>query len=459
MGGLVAILDVGKTNAKLTVTETEGGAVVWSVQRPCQAVSGASTDGPPLRRLGALEIGDWLVESLARVPERSRIEAIVPVAHGAAMAVIDDTGALVAAPDYEDPAFAEPDPDYVAGRDPFARTLSPLLPLGLNLGRQIHFLQTRRPALYARARTIMPYAQFWAWLLSGVAASEATSLGAHTDLWLPREGGFAPRAVSAGWAGLFAPLRAAGDVLGPVRPELATLCGLDPGCRVLCGIHDSNAAYLCYRAHWPDGVPFAVLSSGTWTIAMADGVDLDRLDPSHDMLANVDAFGRPLATARFMGGREYAAIAPEGARPTVEALGRVVARRAMALPAFAPAGPFQGHAGRLVGADDLGAEERAALATLYLALMADHVLGLLGVAAPVIVDGPLADNPLFCPLLAALRPALPVLAGAARAGTVGGARLLYPAARDPEPVLMPAEPPSLPGLEDYRTAWTAALPA
>jgi L-fuculokinase len=29
------------------------------------------------------------------------------------------------------------------------------------------------------------YPQYWAWRLCGAAASEATSLGCHTDLWHP----------------------------------------------------------------------------------------------------------------------------------------------------------------------------------------------------------------------------------------------------------------------------------
>ncbi len=35
--------------------------------------------------------------------------------------------------------------------------------------------------------------------------------------------------------------RGAGDVLGPIKPEIAARTGLSPHCRVRCGIHDSNA--------------------------------------------------------------------------------------------------------------------------------------------------------------------------------------------------------------------------
>ncbi len=40
--------------------------------------------------------------------------------------------------------------------------------------------------LFSRAAHTLLYPQFWAWRLSGVMASEVTSLGCHSDLWLPQ---------------------------------------------------------------------------------------------------------------------------------------------------------------------------------------------------------------------------------------------------------------------------------
>ena len=90
---------------------------------------------------------------------------------------------------------------------------------------------------------------------------------------------------------------------------------------------------------------FTVVSSGTWTIVMANRGDLRRLREERDMLANVNAFGAPVATARYMGGREYEAIAQSSDEPTVEAVNEVIASRALALPSFASAGPYSGRAG------------------------------------------------------------------------------------------------------------------
>ena len=43
-------------------------------------------------------------------------------------------------------------------------------------------------------------------------------------------------------------------------------------------------------------------------------------------------------------------------------------------------------------------------ATLYLALMTDYLLEKLGAQADVIVDGPLAHNPVYGKIMAVLRP-------------------------------------------------------
>jgi sugar (pentulose or hexulose) kinase len=114
--------------------------------------------------------------------------------------------------------------------------------------------------------------------LSGIAASEVTSLGCHSDLWHPVQGKWSRLATRRGWAGRFPPLRRASDALGPVRAPIARATGLAADVSVLCGIHDSNASYLRHRAAAESAAPFAVVSTGTWTVVMASGAPLARLD-------------------------------------------------------------------------------------------------------------------------------------------------------------------------------------
>lgn len=450
---LIAIIDIGKTNARVAFIETRTGTEVWRAQRVNQIVS-----TPLLRELDVREIERWLIHTLQHAPGKERVSAIVPVAHGAAAVLVDAQGSVVFAPDYEDPRFERVNERYDAARDPFEQTLTPNLPLGLNLARQLYYVEEQHPEAFARVTHIFPYPQYWAWRLSGVVASEVTSLGCHSDLWFPRANTFSRLARERGWTQRFAPVRFAGDVLGSVTPEIAQRTGLTPECRVICGIHDSNASYLQHAIARTRGEQFAVVSSGTWTIVMASGADPARLRADRDMLGSANAFGAPVPTARFMGGREYESIAPSKAVPDERALQAVLHRQAMAVPAFASSGPFAGHAGKLVDAGSLDDQERAALATLYATLMIDVLLQSLGAQGDTIVDGPLAGNPLFAGLLVALRPTSRVFIAPATASSGRAACYLAGIELPVTDVVAASDPLRVSGLEAYRAAWRSRLP-
>lgn len=445
-GPLIAVFDVGKTNARISLVDPALGREIWSRRRANEVVQGAGG-----RELDAVAIEAWLLDELRQAPERGRVTVIVPIAHGAAAVLVDHAGEVLAAPDYEDTCFDEVSAEYAPLRDSYSLTFSPSLPHGLNLGRQLFYLQTRRPELFQRAAHVLLYPQYWAWRLSGVMSSEVTSLGTHTDLWRPHERGYSSLAKKQGWSRLMPPQRSASDRLGPLTAAVVAATGLPVSCEVACGIHDSNASYLRFLMD-REREAFTVVSSGTWTIVMANRGDLRRLREERDMLANVNAFGAPVATARYMGGREYEAIARGGGEPTVDAVIEVMARGAIALPSFATGGPYPGRAGSIEGAEDLDGPQRASLATLYSTLMTSLLIESLGAAGEIFVDGPLARNPLFARLLAACVPVGTVLTYPEGGGTRVAAHLARersPAADVPQAVV----PLRLPGLLDYQATW------
>jgi L-fuculokinase len=449
---IIAALDVGKTHARLQLLDVSQDEPIWSSH--CDNGQ-RSVDG--LRELDIARIEAWLIAALATATRQATVDVIVPVAHGAAAVLIDAAGAVVAAPDYEDPAFERVADSYRPLRDAFSTSFSPFLPLGLNLGRQWHFLQCEQPPRHARVQQALLYPQYWAWRLCGTAASEVTSLGCHTDLWRPLQHDYSELAARQGWSRWLPPLRGAHEVLGSVLPAVAARTGLPASCQVLCGIHDSNASYLCHLAARPDGQPFAVISSGTWTVILANGAPLARLRESSDMLANVDARGAAVATARFMGGREFAAIASAAAgavNPEWPVFERLLTETCLALPAFAPGGgPFAGRQGRIDAPRALLPAELWALATLYVVLMCDLQLDALDTRGSVIVDGPLSGNARFAPLLAALRPGSRVSNAAGSAGAAQAARILC---GQPSPAAgMPVAPAPVDAtaLNSYRAHW------
>jgi L-fuculokinase len=453
MRELVSVIDVGKSNAKLSFVDARTGLTIWSAKRANEIVW---TQG--LRQLDIVAIERWLLDAFKGAPHKDQVSAIVPIAHGAAAVLIDDRGEILAAPDYEDPIFATVTDDYERARDAFASTYSPSLPLGLNLGRQWHYLERERSHLFARVAYCLLYPQYWAWRFSGVMASEVTSLGCHSDLWRPREKTFSGLVHERRWERLLPPLRCAEDTLGTITTEVVQATKLNPACRVSCGMHDSNASFLQHVLGGGRKARFCAISSGTWTVTMAYLTDLTRLRPERDMLANVDAFSSPVSTARFMGGREYDVIAQSAASPLRVALEGVLQQQSMALPSFAPGGPFPSAKGTLLRADKLNIAERAALATVYVALMSDMSIDLLGAGGNIFVDGPLAFNPLFASVLAALRPECRVFVTGRFDSSDSAVVFLggFPHRAD---ALPPAsEPLSLAGLDEYRRAWREKLP-
>jgi L-fuculokinase len=419
----IAILDIGKTNAKVTLV-AEGRVVEQRRQH------NAPDPAPPYLHLANDRIWQWALEQLAELGRRANITDIVPVAHGASVAVIDDSGLVLPMRDYE-LDISEFDVEYEALARNFAETGSPRLPCGHNAARQLFWLQRKFPDAFARATAILGYAQYWAFMLSGVAASELTTLGCHTDLWRPKAQDYARLVDAAGWRHLMPPLRAASDVLGPLRLEIAARTGLSPQCRVRCGIHDSNATFLRWRARLPE--PFAVASTGTWIILLVAGGHLPAAGEHLDCLGNVDALGNLVASARFMGGRELERIVGDHAPSSNAAdrkLARLLAEPRYVLPAFSDqGGPFAGQHGRIVDqhGNDATSHDPATLAALYCALTTDLLLDMLSARGPIIVDGPFATNDVYVAALAALRPPSPVLPSGETQGTsLGGALLADP---------------------------------
>jgi sugar (pentulose or hexulose) kinase len=449
MSQTVAVLDIGKTNAKLALFDE--GRLVWEKSAPNRILP-----GPPYPHEDVDGAFAFFLAALREAGRAHRIGAIVPTAHGAAGALVGEKDLAAPVMDYEFGDVEQIEPDYARIRPPFSETLSPKVPAGLNLGRQLAYQKWRCSDLFAAAKHFLPYSQYWAWRLTGVAAAEVTSLAAHTDLWAPRQGHASSLVKTLGVEHLLPPLRPAFDALGPIRPDIAAMTGLAPDTPVYCGVHDSNASLLPYLVSRQ--APFTVLSTGTWVILMCVGLSLDHLDPRDDTLANVDALGRPTACGRFMGGREYAAIAAGGGNPDVSAIARVIGSGAMALPCFAgQGGPYAASEGAIRG--DVDAADRSALATLYCALMSDLMLTRMGAGTgDLIVEGTFAKNLVFCEMLGALRPAQRIFAAEDTAGTARGAAMIaqWPPAY---PIAAPTPVPkiSMPGLAAYRDAWTAAV--
>lgn len=415
----IAVIDIGKTNAKVVLIASDGHRPIASLGMP----NTIRRDGEyPHADVDAL--WDFICQSLKHFGAEHGVDGISITTHGACGALISRNGLALPILDYESDAPEASEEAYARMRPPFAETLSPRLPNGLNWGAQLFWQSRAYPDDFAEVTAILAYPQYWAWRLTGALASEVTSLGCHTDLWAPEKGDYSSLVDRLGWRSLFPPIQPAASVIGTLLPDVAQQTGLAATTPVTCGIHDSNASLLPHLGKLE--APFTILSTGTWSIAMTVGGSTGGLDPARDSLANVDAYGRAVPTARFMGGREFDILVPEIVTPTDADIAHVIANDIQALPSLVPGvGPYGHHTGGwTTDPDTLTPGQRTAAASLYLALVARACLDLCGLGRSITLEGPLARNVLFGAALARLS-GVPVHASGDSTGTSLGASLLF----------------------------------
>ncbi|MFD2137314.1 hypothetical protein ACFSLT_22980 [Novosphingobium resinovorum] len=193
------------------------------------------------------------------------------------------------------------------------------------------------------------------------------------------------------------------------------------------------------------------------------------LPEGRDTLVNVDAYGAPVPSARFMGGREIETviqldtrridIKPDQPRLMAE-VPALLRRRTMMMPTLAPGfGPYPDGEARWVNApvewQGTWYARRAAIC-LYAALVADTALDLIGSKDRLLIEGRFSEAEVFVRALAALRPDTRVfLANAHNDVSFGALRLIDPSL-EAGGELICVEP--LEGdLFGYRDAWREAV--
>jgi sugar (pentulose or hexulose) kinase len=448
----VAVLDVGKTNVKLTAASREGELI------ETVTLANAPAAGPPYLHIDTERIAAWLFAELPGLARRHGIGAIVATGHGSAGALVDDAGLAMPMIDYEADMPAAVTAAYVAVAGPFPPLGSPLMPGAAHMARQLLWLETAWPEKVAAARFYLGGPQYWAYRLSGGAGSELTYLAAQSHFWNFDEGGFSRIVRDRNWQRLIPPVTPAWQPVGKIRPELAARYGL-PDMDVLCGIHDSSANF--YRYQQAGLHDLTVISTGTWIVGLSDGPAPAAGYAQGYVTRNLDVGGRQLSGILAMGGREFAIIAGDAPdAPVAEAtVARLIAGGTMALPSFVEQdGVFPGSAmqGRIVGPAPSTPADRRALALLYVALLTDVCLERLGAEGTIVLDGSFAKDPLYPALVAALKPGRRVVFNTDHYGTASGAALLadHPRRTSVAPVAVePARAVDIAGLAAYRDAW------
>ncbi len=450
----IAVVDAGKTNTKVVLFDANGKPVA---ERKVGSVSHA---GPPYRTIDPAPLIEFCQKALTELDEILPVDVVVPSAHGAALALVAGDGSLaMPVMDYT----SEPPSDvigrYVKIQPPFGESFSPLLPMALTHGLQLYWQQQNWPSAFAKTKTVVPWIQYVAYVLSGKLVTEISSMSCQSHLMDVRKNTLSSLVYAQGWEHLFRPLIKAWDVIGELKPEFKGKNFRGRGA-VLAGVHDSNANYLRYLAGGQE--KFTLLSTGTWIIGFDTEAKLSSLDPLKDTVSNTDVFGRHVACCRFFGGKEFEVISEgaSGEEASMASVQKLINQGTFAQPSFSDGGgpiPNTEGKGKIVGPIPSNQEQRASLASLYCALMVSESLDAIGSKHDVIVDGPFSKNHVFLDVLAHLRAGQKIMASDLRDGTSAGAACLalMPDGKLPHvPLsLTTLKPSKLAGLQGYQAQW------
>src|SRR5690606_20214004 len=139
----IAVLDSGKTNAKLVIVDGETGAELAE-----KRTRNRTLPGPPYPHYDIESLWRFAYDALAGFAREPGYDAISITTHGASAVLIDAEGRpALPALDYEHSYPENIRAAYDAIRPSFTETFSPALSGGLNLGAQLHYQKT----LFARS--------------------------------------------------------------------------------------------------------------------------------------------------------------------------------------------------------------------------------------------------------------------------------------------------------------------
>ena len=453
----IVVVDVGYTNTKAILFSPELKIIAE------RKTTSSHRQGVDYKIIDAEPIIEFLKTALCELDMILPVDVIVPTAHGACIVLLNKSGELA----FPIMDYASQPPNtiiaaYLKLQPPFSEVYCTLLPMALTHGLQIFWQQNLSAAKFKTVTTILPWIQYIAFRLSGVVATEISSMACQSQLLDVNTAAPSSLAIAQDWAKSFAPMRLAWDHLGKLNTEYAGE-KFKGNAKVLTGVHDSNANYLRYLAGGLKN--FTLLSTGTWVISFNSAADISKLDHTKDTNTNTDVLGNPVSCSRFFGGKELEVLSRGAATDLAEIalVQRLITNKTMALPSFTDSGgpvAETGNKGCIIGPLPENPAEQASLAALYCALMVSVQLDAVSSDNKIIVDGPFSKHHVFLTILAQLRNSQTIFASDLRDGTAAGAACLALMKDEQLPSIEIAmtkiDPSSLQGLRTYQQEWQKA---
>ena len=406
------VLDIGKTNVKLTFVDSINNKTIKFFTTKQKNIYRHG-----IKILNSNSIFEWALKKITYIGRKHNLDKFVCTAHGTSIALISyDDKELLACTDYEykfDKLFNS----YKKIAPKFNESFSPFLENGLNIGQQIYYLYKKKQKLIKETKYILNYPQYIVWKLTSSFSSEISYVGCHTHLWDFKRNKLSSFVKKIKLEKKFPKIRKAWDTIGQRKIGESNL-------KIINGIHDSNASYLYFKNS--DIKNFTLVSTGTWYIIFNQKTPLKNLNPSLDMLANIDVFGKPVPTMRFMGGREYDHLMGVfKISNKTRAIKNFSFHDYLIYPSYASGGGFSINKINIGFYEGLNKGQIYYLICLYISFVINFCLNQMKSSNTIILDGPITKNITIMKILSSLRKKQIVLKNKREIGTTLGATNLF----------------------------------
>ena len=406
------VLDIGKTNVKLTFVDSSNNKTIKFFTTKQKNIYRHG-----IKILNSNSIFEWALKKITYIGRKHNLDKFVCTAHGTSIALISyDDKELLACTDYEykfDKLFNS----YKKIAPKFNESFSPFLENGLNIGQQIYYLYKKKHQLIKETKYILNYPQYIVWKLTSSFSSEISYVGCHTHLWDFKRNKLSSFVKKIKLEKKFPKIRKAWDTIGQRKIGESNL-------KIINGIHDSNASYLYFKNS--DIKNFTLVSTGTWYIIFNQKTPLKNLNPSLDMLANIDVFGKPVPTMRFMGGREYDHLMGVfRISNKTRAIKNFSFHDYLIYPSYASGGGFSINKINIGFYEGLNKGQIYYLICLYISFVINFCLNQMKSSNTIILDGPITKNITIMKILSSLRKKQIVLKNKREIGTTLGATNLF----------------------------------
>ena len=406
------VLDIGKTNVKLTFVDSINNKTIKFFTTKQKNIYRHG-----IKILNSNSIFEWALKKITYIGRKHNLDKFVCTAHGTSIALISyDDKELLACTDYEykfDKLFNS----YKKIAPKFNESFSPFLENGLNIGQQIYYLYKKKHKLIKETKYILNYPQYIVWKLTSGFSSEISYVGCHTHLWDFKRNKLSSFVKKIKLEKKFPKIRKAWDTIGQRKIGESNL-------KIINGIHDSNASYLYFKNS--DIKNFTLVSTGTWYIIFNQKTPLKNLNPSLDMLANIDVFGKPVPTMRFMGGREYDHLMGVfKISNKTRAIKNFSFHDYLIYPSYASGGGFSINKINIGFYEGLNKGQIYYLICLYISFVINFCLNQMKSSNTIILDGPITKNITIMKILSSLRKKQIVLKNKREIGTTLGATNLF----------------------------------